>query len=234
MTTVIACETIKDEIIYVANKVQCKYPFLWMPSSLHKYPERLRHELQKEIDKCDQDEDNILLLFGYCGNAVLGLSSPYARLIIPKMDDCISLLLGGNQRRKDLSTEGRAYYLTKGWMNSDSGLVVEYNRCIMKYGYDKSNMVFKVMLKGYKSFDVIDTGIVNKETMSEIMDTVQKFADRFDMEHKVIEGTLEVLYKSLSGQWDEDFVIIEPGEKVKFEDFGFDIQQSKMQDVISI
>jgi len=70
--------------------------------------------------------------------------------------------------------------------------------------------------------------------MSEIMDTVQKFADRFDMEHKVIEGTLEVLYKSLSGQCDEDFVIIEPGEKVKFEDFGFDIQQSKMQDVISI
>jgi hypothetical protein len=234
MTTVIACETIKDEIMYVADKLQCKHPFLWMPSSLHKYPERLRHRLQEEIDKCDEDEDNILLLFGYCGNAVLGLSSQHARLIIPKMDDCISLLLGGNQRRKDLSMEGRAYYLTEGWMNSDSGIAVEYNRCLMKYGYDKSNMVFKVMLKGYKSFDVIDTGIVGAETMSDMMDAVQKLAECFNLEHKVIEGTLEVLGKALYGQWDEDFVIVEPGEKVKFEYFGFDIQQSKMQDVISI
>jgi len=119
-------------------------------------------------------------------------------------------------------------------MNSDSGLAVEYNRCVMKYGYDKSNMVFKVMLKGYKSFDVIDTGIASKETMSDMMDAVQKLADRFDLEHKVIKGTLEVLDKSLSGQWDEDFVVVEPGEKVKFEYFGFDFQQSKMQDVISI
>ncbi len=234
MTTVIACETIKDEIMCAADKVQCKYPFLWMPSSLHKYPERLRLKLQEEIDKCDEDQENILLLFGYCGNAVLGLSSRHARLIIPKMDDCISLLLGGNQRRKDLSMEGRAYYLTKGWMNSDSGIAVEYNRCLMKYGYEKSNMVFKVMLKGYKSFDVIDTGTAGVETMSDMMDAVQKLAERFDLEHKVIKGTLEVLGKALYGQWDEDFVIVEPGEKVKFEYFGFDIQQSKMQDVISI
>ena len=230
MTAVIACETIKDEIMYVARKVECPYPFSWTASSLHKFPERLQRQLQGEIDKCE-DAENILLMYGYCGNAVLGLSSRRARLIVPKMDDCISLLLGGNERRKKLNQEGRSYYFTKGWMDSDSGITTEYNRCVMKYGYDKSNMVFKLMLKGYKSFDVIDTGV---DQLPDLIEAAQEFAGILDLEHKVVEGTLDVLYKALCGQWDEDFVIVEPGEKVKFEHFGFNIQQPKMQDVIFI
>jgi hypothetical protein len=230
MTLVIACETIKEEALYVADKVKCQFPFLWMPSSLHKFPNKLQHQLQEQIDKCGNAE-NILLLFGYCGNAVLGLSSNDARLIIPKMDDCVSVLLGGNERRNDLSKEGCAYYLTKGWMNSDSGIAIEYNRCLMKYGYEKSNMVFKVMLKGYKSLDVINTGV---DQLFDVVAAVQGFADLFELDCNVVDGTLDVLYKALSGQWDEDFVIVEPGDKVKFEHFGYNISQPKMQDVISI
>ncbi len=231
MTTVIACETIKDEIMYVASEVKCPYPFSWTASSLHKFPEKLQHQLQEEIDNCE-DAENILLLFGYCGNAVLGLSSQHARLIIPKMDDCVSLLLGGNERRKKLNRDGCAYYLTKGWMDSDSGITTEYNRSVMKYGHDKSNMVFKLMLKGYKSLDVIDTGV---DQLPDLIEAAQEFAGRLDLEHKVVEGTLDVFYKALRGQWDENFVIVEPGEKVKFEHFGgYNVHHPDIQDVISI
>lgn len=162
---------------------------------------------------------------------MLGLSSRDARLIIPKMDDCISVLLGSNERRNDLNKEGCAYYLTKGWMTSDSGIATEYDRCLMKYGYEKSQMVFNVMLKGYKSLDVINTGV---DQLYDVVAEVQEFADLFELDCNVVDGTLDVLYKALSGQWDEDFVIVEPGDKVKFEYFGYNISQPKMQDVISI
>lgn len=233
MTLVIACETIKEEVLYAADQVKYQSPISWMSSSLHKFPNRLPHQLQEQINSwAGEHAENILLLFGYCGNAVLGLSSPNARLIIPKMDDCVSVLLGGNERRNDLSKEGCAYYLTKGWLHSDSGIATEYNRCLMKYGYEKSNLVFQVMLKGYKSLDVINTGVGK---LSDLVGVAQEFADRLELGCKVVDGTLDVLYKALRGQWDEDdFVILEPGEKVKFEHFGYHIPQPKMRDVISI
>lgn len=229
-SSVIACETIKDEILYVANKVKCQFPISWLSSSLHKFPKKLQLQLQEEIDK-HKNKENILLLFGYCGNAVLGLSSKDARLIIPKMDDCVSLLLGGNERRKDMDREGCAYYLTKGWMDSDSGIATEYNRCAMKYGHEKSKRVFKIMLKGYKRLDVINTGV---DKLHELLKAAQEFAGLFELDHRVVDGTLDVLYKAMCGQWDEDFVVIEPGEKVTFEHFGFCTPQSGMMDVISI
>lgn len=233
MTLVIACETIKEEVLYAADKVKCQFPILWMPSSLHKFPNKLQRQLQEQINSSEcENAENILLLFGYCGNAVLGLSSKDACLIIPRMDDCVSVLLGGNERRNDLSKEGCAYYLTKGWMNSDSGIATEYKRCLMKHGYEKSNMVFNVMLKGYKSLDVINTGV---DKLCDVVAAVQEFAGILELDCKVVDGTLDVLYKALSGRWDEDdFVILEPGEKVKFEHFGYNIPQPKMQDVISI
>ena len=229
MTTAIACETIKDEILYVSSKVKCQFPFSWLSSALHKFPDKLRYELQKEIDQY-VNEENILVLFGYCGNAVLGLSSKHARLIIPKMDDCISLLLGSNKRRRDLGKEGCTYYLTKGWMSSDSGIATEFNRCAMKYGYEKTKMVFKIMLKGYKSIDVINTGV---DQLYELIGAAQEFADLLELDYKVVDGSLYVFYKALRGQWDEDFVVVEPGEKVTFEHFGFCPPGSGMRDVIS-
>lgn len=59
MTTAIACETIKDEILYVSSKVDCHFPFIWLPSALHKFPDKLRYQLQSEIDQLI-DEENIL------------------------------------------------------------------------------------------------------------------------------------------------------------------------------
>lgn len=230
MTTVIACETIKDEILYAARKVKCQYPFIWFSSSLHKFPDKLQRQLQDEIDK-HKNEENILLLFGYCGNAVLGLSSENARLIIPKVDDCVSLLLGGNVVRKNMDSNGCAYYFTNGWMDSDSGIATEFYRCALKYGYEKSKKLFKIMLKGYQSLDVINTGVGK---LNELIRATQKFANIFGLDYKVVEGTLDVLYKALGGQWDEDFVIVEPGEKVAFEQFGFCNPQPEMMDVISI
>ncbi|MEG3069248.1 MAG: DUF1638 domain-containing protein [Syntrophaceticus schinkii] len=88
---------------------------------------------------------------------------------------------GGNERRRNLGKEGCAYYLTKGWMNSDSGIATEYNRCAMKYGHEKSQMVFKIMLKGYRSLDVINTGV---DKLHELIEAARGFADILDLDYK--------------------------------------------------
>ena len=55
MTLVIACETIKEEVLYAADKVKCQFPILWMPSSLHKFPNKLQRQLQEQINSSECD-----------------------------------------------------------------------------------------------------------------------------------------------------------------------------------
>jgi len=51
--------------------------------------------------------------------AVIGLKSEYSTLVIPKVDDCIGILLGSNDEYKtqQLQQPG-TYYLTKGWLKT--------------------------------------------------------------------------------------------------------------------
>jgi hypothetical protein len=57
-----------------------------LPEALHLRPEFLRQELQKAVDQ-KVGYDFIVLCYGLCGMAVVGIQSEESRLIIPKVDD---------------------------------------------------------------------------------------------------------------------------------------------------
>src|SRR5512133_2415672 len=90
---VLACKVIEDELRpLLAPNVE----FRSVEQGLHRHPEKLQESLQQEIDSIDADE--ILLGYGLCGKGVVGLKSSVARLVVPRVDDCISLLLGSLDR----------------------------------------------------------------------------------------------------------------------------------------
>ena len=67
--------------------------------SLHDEPNRMRSKLQKKIDLMDNyDYDAVLLGYGLCGNGTVGLQARSLPLIIPRVHDCITLLLGNPNR----------------------------------------------------------------------------------------------------------------------------------------
>src|SRR5665648_113029 len=101
-TIAIACQTIEDEINTINNTLPEPMPIVWVESGLHNVPAQLTKRIQEEIDKISGVE-NILLLFGYCGNSIDGLVASQAQLVVPKVEDCISLLLGGDMIRQALS-----------------------------------------------------------------------------------------------------------------------------------
>ncbi len=214
-TIALACETISDEIKLAAEQVGSRIPIRWIESGLHNSPERLRQYLQQEISSVEQlNPENILLLFGYCGNALLGLVSAKCRLVIPRIDDCISLLLGGNRRRNELSREAMAYYLTKGWLRHENNLWHEYHHCLEKFGPERSRQIFGLMLGKYKNLNVIKTGAYDLE---DILPQTRELARALNLRHQVIDGSLELIHKALREEWDEDFAIIEPGAPVTLE-----------------
>ncbi|MDT3697932.1 MAG: DUF1638 domain-containing protein [Thermincola sp.] len=213
----VACNTLREEIEFVLKDLMANYPILWVDSGLHNFPERLHKAIQDQI-KTIVNAQNIVLLFGNCGNSVLGLSSPTARIIIPRVYDCISLFLGGDKPRIMLENEAPSYYLTKGYLKNESNIWSEYTYCLNKYGPEKAKKVIQIMLNNYKRLIVIDTGAYEPE---EIFEVTNKIAEEFGLAHNVTVGSLRIIYKAFREEWDEDFVIIEPGESIRYGGFGF-------------
>lgn len=211
--TAIACKTIEDEVNKAVENSGGSFKIHWIESGLHYHPEKLKNTLQECIDKIS-DSKYILLLFGLCGNALLGLESKTATLVIPKVDDCISLMLGGNDQRKCLETTSRAYYLTKGWLRYDINIWHEYKRSIDLYGIEVTHKIFQDMLKHYTHIAVIDTGAYDTGTF---VNETNLIADEFGLEHKVIKGEMSYLSAALDEKWDNRFALIEPGQKVTIE-----------------
>jgi hypothetical protein len=88
---VIACSMLEDEVQEAMRQTGRELPILWMDRGLHEHPERLREELRSRIDSAD-DADVIMLTFALCGNALAGIGSQRAKLVLPKFDDCIHIL----------------------------------------------------------------------------------------------------------------------------------------------
>lgn len=213
-TVIISCQTIKREVLRAISETGVDYPVLLINSGLHNYPDLLRQAIQEQIDKID-NVDTILMALGFCGNGLIGVKSTGARMIIPRADDCITLLLGSYKTRKKIAKEAGTYFLTKGWLDFENNILTEYRSCLAKYGRERALRVMKTMLSHYRRLMVIDTGAYHLE---EVLQTTRAFAEKMGMKHEEVAGSMRFLNKLLLGPWDEEFIIMEPGRELAFED----------------
>ncbi len=216
MTSIIvACSTIYDELALAIKETGCRFPVLWIESGLHIKPDDLKTRLQKELDNI-YNVDQVILGFGYCGNSLLGLKSGSSRIVFPRADDCITLMLGSVENRRKISDEMSTYFLTKGWLVYERNIWAEYLDTVKRMGKEKADRIFAIMLRHYKRLGIVDTGAYDLE---DFLKKTESIADELKLKHEVIPGTLTFLKKLLTGPWDDDFVIINPGESVKMEHF---------------
>jgi hypothetical protein len=212
-TIILACQTIKDEMEQAVKVTGISYPVILIESGLHNYPDKLRVRIQEEINRIS-NVSTIILGFGFCGTSLLGIKSEVARLIIPRVEDCVPLLLGSVEKRKELSREVGTYYLTKGWIEYESSLWKEYHHCLKKYGPEKTARIMKIMLNHYKRLVIINTGAYD---LSKYKKETEEFSEAFGLQHLVVEGSLRYFQKLLIGPWDEEFLILQPGEEVNLD-----------------
>lgn len=87
---------------------------------------------------------------------------------------------------------------------------------LRRYGPEAGKEILKVMYEGYTDIDVIDTGAYPVDT---VINHAQKTADLLNFRVNKIPGSTAVLEKLLTGNWDDDFIVLEPGEKVELSHF---------------
>jgi hypothetical protein len=213
---VIACETVIEEMLPL---LPSDVPYEVLDFGLHIHPAELKKVLQEKIDVASQTADVLLLGYGLCSMAVVGLKATTATLIIPRTDDCIAIFLGSyNAYKVQTKKEPGTYYLTKGWIEAGDTPFEEHKSLIEKYGEAKAERMTHLLLKNYKRLAFIDTGVYEIEHYREY---TRKTAEKFQLRFEEIEGSPDLVKKMVFGPWDEEFVVVSPGETVSYQDFAY-------------
>jgi hypothetical protein len=211
---VIACATVIEEMLPL---LPGDVTYEVLDFGLHLTPEKLRNQLQAAIDVACSKVNAVILGYGLCSMAVVGLKATGCTLIVPRVDDCIAIFLGSRAAyQEQFSREPGTYYLTKGWIEVNDTPFAEYERLAEKYGPEQADRMIKLMLKNYTRLAFIDTGHYEQERYRE---HARRIAERFGLRYEEIPGSKTLVKKMLYGPWDDDFVIAHPGETISYADF---------------
>jgi len=205
---IVSCEVLRDEIERVAPGHDIRF----VEGALHDYPDRMRAALQARIDDVPGSR-TILLSCGRCSNGTVGLRGGRHRLVLPAVDDCISLLLGS--RARYLEEHGRqpgTYYYTRGWVDYIDDPYHEYLKIVPKYGEEKAAMVARMILEHYTRVALIDTGTYGVAALRPYLDTVCTF---YGLPLETLRGSLRLLEKLVAGPHDDEFIVVEPGDELE-------------------
>lgn len=218
---IIICENLKDEVTMLCenitknNNIKHIPQIIYMDSKYHNTPEKLNLKLQEIIDE-NKEYETITLLYGQCGNAILELKSDYSKLILPKVSDCISLYLGGDEKRKKLKKSERTYFFTKRYIENDNSLYHEVLKMKEKYGDKKAIKMYRMMMDNYEYIRIINTKAFDVE---DIMDKIRSLCEDLNLSYEIVDGDLSIMEKALLGVFDEEFIVKGPGQKINSKDF---------------
>ena len=211
---IIACATVIEEMLPLLPE---GVTYEVLDFGLHLTPEKLRSQLQAAIDAASTEADTVILGYGLCSMAVVGLKANGCTLVVPRVDDCIAIFLGSHSAYlEQFGREPGTYYLTKGWIEVSDTPFTEYERLAEKYGPERAERMIKLMLKNYTRLAFIDTGHYEQERYRAY---ARRTAERFELRYEEIPGSKALVEKMLYGPWDGDFVIARPGETISYADF---------------
>lgn len=211
----ICCDVFKEEILAMNPPPQIEFEFISM--GLHLHPAKLHLKVQETLDK-SQGYERIILGFGLCGGSLRGIRSPGCPMVMPRVHDCIPVLLGCTDRHDKLQQEDRGtFYFSGGWVEGDRMMISEFQRSCVQFGHKRALKIFHMMFKHYNRLVYIHTGHPRD---AEALDKTREFAGILDLPCCVTPGDMSYLERLLKGPWDEaDFVLISPGGVVKEEEF---------------
>jgi hypothetical protein len=211
-TKIFACKTLEEEIRAVlSSSVDCEF----LEYGLHNTPAKLQKELQNRIDEVS-DNGVILLGYGLCSNGTANLLSARHTLVIPRVHDCISLLLGSRELyEREFKKCPGTYYLSKGWIDQKGDPVSSYRKYCEKYGEKRAREFIKLEYANYKRVVFIHTVADSKDYVGYSMEA----ADFLGIEHAEIQGSLRYIEKLINGEWDAEFLILHPGETISLNCF---------------
>ena len=210
----LACPTLKKELLEAARQVDLQAPIHFLPMRLHSDPKQMREYLQNEIDNLE-NVDTIFLCVSGCGGSTVGLSATTASLVVPRTRDCLDLLLSDG-KGTERSRPQNGIFLTESWIDFMNHSEMSLARMTEKFGRAQAVEKLQRIYHGFEHFYLIDTGVNNLEW---VRAQVAPLVEAVNGSTDVLPGPCTILQKLVSGQIDGDFIVVPKGGQVSAEDF---------------
>ena len=216
-TVILSCSSLLLHVEAAQTKMHTRFPVVELDRRFHAEPRQMRSRILEVLDTLPASYETVLAAMGYCGGSWnhIPLSR---RVVVPKVDDCITLLLHMDDTpHGNLKKAGHIYF-----RDCDTGA---YSIESMKeeicrtYGMEFGTSIFGSWFQNYTNADIIDTGVYDCYS-EEYVTEAQRNADLIRCSLGYVEGSNRILEKLVSGQWDAQFVVLESGQEMTEQDFG--------------
>jgi len=220
---VIACQVLQTMLDRLLPKDLARQ-VTFMDYGLHRVPSKMTWTLQDAIDSI-QEPSLVVLGYGLCGNGLNGVGAGKHTLLVPRANDCIALLLGSHQAyMREFEAAPGTYYLSKGWLESGSHPLKEYEEYVEKYGSDDAMWIMDQQYQHYERLVLVAHSQADLEKYRPQAQEVASFCERWGMRYEEILGSDGYVARLVEvaaalDKSDGDFVVIPPGGEVRQDQF---------------
>lgn len=215
-TIILGCSSLLSHIEAAQAKMQTDFPVVLLNRKYHEDPKLMRQEIEKQLQQLPEDVDTVLVAMGFCGGSWQDVCSG-RRLVIPRVDDCVTLLLHTDEQPHFNLKQGRHFYLRDTDRGEYSLAAMQQSLC-EKHGKDQGQAIFRSWFAIYRDADIIDTGAYDSQA-EDFLAEAQHNAELAGCRLNHVPGSNLLLEKLVSGRWDEQFVVVEPGRKINIDLF---------------
>jgi hypothetical protein len=211
----IACAVFKNLLEHLLpEELAAEVTFL--DYGLHAIPRNLKTAVQDTLNAIEEPS-LVVLGYGLCGNGLDGIQAGKHTLLIPRVDDCIAIFLGSYAAYKqEFDHNPGTYYLTKGWLESGSDPLREYENLVEKYGQEMAEWLMSEQYQHYKRLLFVAHTQEDIDIYAPRARQVGEYMSQWGVRYEEISGSdlyLRQLTKNASNleSTDGDFLIVKPG-----------------------
>ena len=211
---ILTCRSLEEYVVQAQNNMGTAFPVIALDKRYHMEPKDMREQILSAISDLSKTYSTILVSMGFCGGSWDQVVAP-CRIVIPRVDDCVSLLLQqGDEYCANLKEMGHLYLYEKDPKESF------FSRIGEGMGTEDLDLdeLIDMYFGNYRYLDILDTGY-NDCYSEEYAAAAQEEADRIHMDLDYVEGSIHLLEKLVSGNWNEQFLVAEKGHLIRHGDF---------------
>lgn len=220
----VACKVLQSILEQLLPEERMGYRAVFMDYGLHRVPANMTRELQDTIDGIE-DPSLVVLGYGLCGNGLNGIMAGNHTLLIPKVDDCIAILLGSRRiYNREFTAVPGTYYLSKGWLESGSHPLKEYEEYAQKYGEKEAAWIMDQQYKNYERLVLVAHSQSDLEKYRPQALEVAHYCEQWNMRYEEILGSdryvrrlIEVIDDPDKG--DAEIIVVPAGGQIRQELF---------------
>ena len=213
---ILACSSMARQVAAAQRKMGTDYPVRCVDRRYHAEPKEMRLKLIEALGGLAGEFDTVLVAMGFCGGSWESVSAP-VRVVAPRADDCITILLNTDGApHENLKEPGHIYI-----RDTDTGrysLEGLRESVCERYGREQGLALFDKWFASYTHADIIDTGTYDSRA-EDFLAQARRGAEITRCELRHVPGGSVVLEKLVSGDWDDLFVVAEAGETLTREMF---------------